>query len=392
MAIRPMPFPERLRQVAGAAGPDTCWNWPGSVRRDGYGNTCETRDGEKRVFLVHREAWTILRGPIPDGLVIDHLCRNRRCMNPAHMEPVTLGENVLRGEGICAQRKRATHCKHGHEFTPENTYRRQNGHRGCRKCALQGQARAYHTESPDRRARRREYCRLRMREIRAAHWIQVDCAQLRAWDMIVIDRGSNLEGKTIALRASNDAFTTYTEPFSLTMPSQVFSPVVLASTPGVLTEERAWLYRFPLQTARYVRLHVPAMGASLKPEITGLYVGLSHRCLVPRVKPFSYGMRQLSYTELTSKTLWSATADVAQRVSDELGLRCEDWAEYDQLRYHIEEQFLRGHRMWVVHDDDRAERSQLAFAPAGVAGFEVPDGRAFPEARIAFIEHEPAIF
>jgi hypothetical protein len=84
-------------------------------------------------YKPHRLAYQLTMGQIPDGLVIDHLCRNRRCCNPAHMEPVTNGENVHRGNGIYARNGRKTHCAKGHEFTPENTLRRKHG-RGCREC------------------------------------------------------------------------------------------------------------------------------------------------------------------------------------------------------------------------------------------------------------------
>lgn|SRR5438270_7935452 len=70
---------------------DECWPWRGCVQSKGYG--CVGRD------LVHRVVYTITHGPIPDGLTIDHLCRNRRCANPAHLEAVTMKENYERGEG-----------------------------------------------------------------------------------------------------------------------------------------------------------------------------------------------------------------------------------------------------------------------------------------------------
>lgn len=74
-------------------------------------------------------------GAIPSGLTIDHLCKVRRCVNPAHLEPVTRGENVLRGDTITAANARKTHCPRGHEYDDANTYVCKRGLRSCRTCA-----------------------------------------------------------------------------------------------------------------------------------------------------------------------------------------------------------------------------------------------------------------
>jgi hypothetical protein len=96
-------------------------------------------DGKWRPRLAHRIAYELFIGPIPNGLHIDHLCRNRGCVNPVHLEPVTQQENMLRGYAPSAVSHRANRCHRGHEFTPENTYikHRPNGRikRDCKECA-----------------------------------------------------------------------------------------------------------------------------------------------------------------------------------------------------------------------------------------------------------------
>lgn len=120
---------------------DTCWLWVGAQTGHGeYGSI--VIDGKDR--RVHRVVYTLIRGTIPNGLDLDHLCRVRKCCNPDHLEPVTKGENVLRGIGLAAQNRAKTHCLHGHQFTPGNTYiylRHGRVTRNCRTCQSQREVR-----------------------------------------------------------------------------------------------------------------------------------------------------------------------------------------------------------------------------------------------------------
>jgi len=122
-----------------------CWLWTGDVNAYGYGQMYAGKvEKRSRRLLAHRCAWELLRGPIPHGLELDHLCRNHACVNPDHLEPVTHAENMAR-----SARARQTHCKHGHELTPENVLVRRRGPGGtwktrrCRQCYRAENTRAY---------------------------------------------------------------------------------------------------------------------------------------------------------------------------------------------------------------------------------------------------------
>jgi hypothetical protein len=101
-----------------AAGPGGCLIWTGGKARSGYGTFFLA--GRKQ--RAHRVAYEDRVGHIPTGLVLDHLCRTRICVNPLHLEAVTDKVNILRGEGLAAQNAMKTHCPAGHEYTPENAY------------------------------------------------------------------------------------------------------------------------------------------------------------------------------------------------------------------------------------------------------------------------------
>ena len=105
-------------------GPNECWPWLGAHKAHGYGHL----NRRNRWVLAHRWAYELVIGPVPDGLELDHLCVNPRCVNPAHLEPVTPTENVRRAT------ERRTHCKNGHPYTPENTYLWKGTRRYCRAC------------------------------------------------------------------------------------------------------------------------------------------------------------------------------------------------------------------------------------------------------------------
>lgn len=109
-----------------------CILWD-AAHNQGYGLIVVSIDGRARNFRAHRCAWLLKFGPMPLGKVMDHLCGNRGCVNTDHLESVTNRINVLRGRGTTAENAAKTHCKYGHEFTPENTKKVALG-RSCRIC------------------------------------------------------------------------------------------------------------------------------------------------------------------------------------------------------------------------------------------------------------------
>lgn len=128
-----------------------CWLSDRAAQPNGY-----TKIGVRgRTWLTHRLAYEVMVGPIPDGLVIDHLCRQRACVNPDHLEPVTNRENLLRGETLTAAEAATTHCPQGHPYTPENTYLRPDRPMGrcCRMCRQESGRRRNAKLKAERRSR-----------------------------------------------------------------------------------------------------------------------------------------------------------------------------------------------------------------------------------------------
>lgn len=105
---------------------DGCWLYEGYVNPSGYGQI-----GRR---YAHRIAYGAVNGAISDGLEVDHLCKVRNCVNPAHLEAVSRRENVLRSDSSSARRARQTHCKKGHPLSGDNLYVRKEGWRMCKAC------------------------------------------------------------------------------------------------------------------------------------------------------------------------------------------------------------------------------------------------------------------
>jgi len=137
-------LPSRIRTKI-TVHPSGCWYWMASRDRGGYGYAA----WGGRMRQAHRVTFELLVGLIPEGLQIDHLCRNPPCVNPDHLEPVTPRENTMRGNTDARRKSEQTHCVNGHEFTLDNIYTRPSrpGTRECRTCNKRTQRRR-NQESP----------------------------------------------------------------------------------------------------------------------------------------------------------------------------------------------------------------------------------------------------
>lgn len=122
-----MQLPPRFMEKVVVDAALGCWQWNGGCSR-GYGQFWH----EGRTVPAHRFAYEHLVGPIQSGAVIDHLCRTKACVNPAHLEPVTQRQNVHRGDAI----RPRTHCKRGHLLVAGNVYERPGGIRECLTCRI----------------------------------------------------------------------------------------------------------------------------------------------------------------------------------------------------------------------------------------------------------------
>jgi hypothetical protein len=113
-----------------------CWLWVGHIQPNGYGTirTGSLLSDSRAMSYAHRVAYKLLVGPVPVGLQVDHLCRVRQCVNPAHLEPVSPAVNTGRGSSPSTRTAREGRCQRGHDLTAENIKVRSNGKRSCRRC------------------------------------------------------------------------------------------------------------------------------------------------------------------------------------------------------------------------------------------------------------------
>jgi HNH endonuclease len=143
-----------------------CLTWIAYKTAAGYGRI----SWQGKNCLAHRVAYEVLVAPIPEGLTVDHLCRNRACVNVDHLEPVTQGENVRRGTNPFAINAAKTHCKRGHEFTEANTRVSKAGNRNCITCLEMRRGNGWSAWNAKRREQRAEARKNRPPKPRKPRW------------------------------------------------------------------------------------------------------------------------------------------------------------------------------------------------------------------------------
>ncbi len=220
-------------------------------------------------------------------------------------------------------------------------------------------------------------------------WVECACDRARAADVLIVDRGHNLDGVVVNLEISDDNYTTTTEIFSVTLPSNVYANSRMSDTPGAKTTEGAYVISFPYHVAKYWRVFVAAMGAGLKPQIPGMYLGKSFAPTNNPPRPWDDEPTKLAYESIQSDVLWTASSRKAKRREASVQMFMDSDAEMDKARYHFRSLYQRGDLMWYVPDTDRAERAWLAEAPPGSDSQVYGTDFGNRIVSVAMVEHNP---
>lgn len=215
--------------------------------------------------------------------------------------------------------------------------------------------------------------------------------ELRAFNLLFVDRDHNLAGETLSVAISDDGFTTETSLGSTTVPSVPTPMRDLFDGEIVYTNEGALLWWFGLYSSWAVRVEVAAMGAGLRPEIAGLSVGRAYVPTHAAQKPYDWGRYTLTHAMSRGALAQDSSGELGRYRSQILRLRMATWGEFAEATYPIEEQYLRRRPTVILPDSSRAEEAVYAKAPPGEGGFSIPESGYYPELSLAWEETEPEL-
>ena len=223
-----------------------------------------------------------------------------------------------------------------------------------------------------------------------AHQIAVDSTVAGgiSVEYFALDRGHNLNGKTMTLEKSTDG-AVWTTVKTVTIPATPGGQI--ADTNGCHTDEGAFIVSFAASTAeRHLRLNVAAMGAGLTPRIVGLWSGTRWapgNIFLPLTDEDDILIAQRAQT---TKGWSGSSIHVRKRVGD-LIFKLPSVADFTDAAKHIRDNFGRGRLMWIIHDDANSQRAVLAQRPLGRAGFQFPADFSYRTASVAWEEYEPLV-
>lgn len=189
-------------------------------------------------------------------------------------------------------------------------------------------------------------------------WAKATCDRVRAANYVALDKGHNLAGKQVKLEFSDDDFTSIQTAVDVVIPASAATGAIDDAF-GVVTEEGAWLMRYPTRTAYAARLFIPAMGAGLTPRVVGLWVGLAYS---PEhlYRPSDPDGDFFAVEETVTGTGAVGRALPWNRRQGQLRLKMSDEFEYELARYHLRRIFGAGAPTWLIHDEQQADRAVLA--------------------------------
>lgn len=224
-------------------------------------------------------------------------------------------------------------------------------------------------------------------------WLRVDAGvgNTLAPTGFALDRGHNLGGVAPIFESSDSPASGYSSLATPTIPTTPGVDGDLDAANGITTDEGAWIKRITAPTARrYLRFRVPAMGADVRPIVVGLWFGIYWE---PGQlwNPLTDEDLELVTDRIETGKAWAGSTTKVRRRLGELVVKLSEGSDEDAANLHIRDQFLAGRLMWIVHNDDKTERSVLAEFPGGRSGFRYAAGWGNRQSVIPWLEYEPKI-